>query len=329
MGHQVGAVRHRTGCCQSWKVQLVWTPRPEPNAHHLALTLGKPPASHRGAETRGGPSPLVPQFRSPRVTSENPEKRGAGKLLRLQGKMARASSGRKRKGYSQEWPGVLCPTPKLPQGKVSNEAAAGEQQPARPPLPKTTWAWQGRAGNFTTSSFSDFGFAATPGQWQPPHNRGREGETHSPSSLHGASARPAGNCSFISATPLNSKATPLPASPEAGGGRRGSDPGAGVGRLQSRWAAGVGAEFQAHSPSRVAPPPWLRGPRWERALRSRFAPGRAGRPGPAPLTAWGEPLAVVAARVMRGGRAGRGRARGRSRSEGERLSPRAHREARG
>ena len=46
--------------------------------------------------------------------------------------------------------------------------------------------------------------------------------------------------------PLNSKATPLPASPEAGGGRReagggrrGSDPGAGVGRVQSRRAAGV------------------------------------------------------------------------------------------
>ena len=88
--------------------------------------------------------------------------------------------------------------------------------------------------------------------------------------------------------PLNSKATPLPASPEAGGGRReaGQRPWGRSGASPvPAGCGGLGQSSRPTTPVRVAPPLWLRGPRWERALRSRFAPGRAGRPGPVPLAA--------------------------------------------
>lgn len=67
----------------------------------------------------------------------------------------------------REWPGVLAPPPALAQEEPPNAAAAREQQPELPLPQLTARAWQGLAGDFT-SSLGDLGSAVTPGQWQPP-----------------------------------------------------------------------------------------------------------------------------------------------------------------
>lgn len=102
-------------------------------------------------------------------------------------------------------------------GKRVKRRLACEQQPTRLPLPETAREWQRPKDDFTSSPLGD-SFALTSGQWQPPHNLGRAKDTHSPRSLHGASARPAGNRSFLSAPPLtlqSCRASAPPSSPKA------------------------------------------------------------------------------------------------------------------
>lgn len=138
-----------------------------------------------------------------------------------------------------------------PSSSQAAAAAAGNRR-----------AWQGRAGDFTTSLLGDFSFAATPG----PHAIGEE---RTRPTLPAASTAPAHDllgivvfcrlrhlaltsCSFASAPPPNSKAPPpscLALAREAGPG-----PGDRVGRIPSKTdSRGLGQSSWRTAPGRVAP----------------------------------------------------------------------------